>query len=95
MTDTFEEKLRTEINQRLNKYIDFTYEQYVQYVNNEDFINSYHSEIEKISEHYQSYCENEFEAICLSIFILELSYLKRNESWHITLNNKTKLRTNS
>jgi len=78
------------IKERLSKYIEFKYESYLHMVNNEGFTLDYQNEIHKTLLQYRGYCKDEFEAFCLGVFILELSQLKRTESWDITLNNKTK-----
>lgn len=98
MQNLFKKDVQKKIHLRLHNYIDFRYQRYIFKVNKHkfykgfenDFLKNYESEIAKISEKYQSFCSNNFEAICLSIFILELSYLKRTESWDITLNNDTR-----
>ena len=96
MNKIFKKDVQKKITNQLKKYIDFKNQQYVIESNNQiksgenEIVKNYQAEIAKISENYQSFCSNNFEAICLSIFILELSYLKRTESWDITLNNDTK-----
>jgi hypothetical protein len=96
MNKIFKKDVQKKITNQLKKYIDFKNQQYVIESNNQiksgenEIVKNYQAEIAKISENYQSFCSNNFEAICLSIFILELSYLKRTKSWDITLNNDTK-----
>ena len=90
MIKILDKKVANKIKNRLNKYIEFKYEYYLHSVNNEDFTLDYQNEIHKTLLQYRGYCKDEFESVCLGVFILELSHLKRTQSWDITLNNKTK-----
>ncbi|MDB4710313.1 hypothetical protein OAF16_01130 [Flavobacteriales bacterium] len=90
MINKLDKKVSNKIKERLSKFIDFKYESYVLGVKNKSFLKTYEDEILKTSKHFRGYCKNEFEAMCLGVFTLELAHLKRTESWEITLNNKTK-----
>ena len=90
MIKILDKKVANKIKNRLNKYIEFKYESYLHTVNNEELSLDYQNEIHKTLLQYRVYCKDEFEAVCLGVFILELSHLKRTQSWDITLNNKTK-----
>ena len=96
MKAIFKDDINKKIRERLKKFIGFHYEKYVLESNNQinssenEIVTNYQAEIEKISKKYKGFCINNFEAICLSIFILELSFLKSTESWEITLNNNTR-----
>ena len=90
MINIKDKKVVNKIKSRLNKYIKFKYESYLHMVNNEELTLDYQNEIHKTLLQYSVYCKDEFEAVCLGVFKLELSHLKRTKSWDISLNNITK-----
>ena len=90
MINIKDKKVVNKIKNRLNTYIKFKYESYLHMVNNEELTLDYQNEIHKTLLQYSVYCKDEFEAVCLGVFILELSHLKRTKSWDISLNNITK-----
>ena len=69
MINIKDKKVVNKIKSRLNKYIKFKYESYLHMVNNEELTLDYQNEIHKTLLQYSVYCKDEFEAVCLGVFI--------------------------
>lgn len=67
------------VRKRLNPFISFTYEKYLKTINPQKLPEDYLSKIELINSTYHQYTKSNFEGYCLGVFILELSFIYKNE----------------
>ena len=67
------------VRKRLNPFISFSYEKYLKTINPQKLPEDYLSKIELINSTYHQYTKSNFEGYCLGVFILELSFIYKNE----------------
>ena len=90
MKEVFEKGTQTNVFERLKDYTDFKYMHYVDSTNQNHFVQDYQNQIEKVVMNFGGFCKNEFEAICLGVYVLEISHLSSIGSREENLNNQIK-----
>ena len=90
MKEIFEKETQIKVKERLKDYTDFKYMRYVANTDEDYFKELYRNQIDIVIEKFGDFSKDDFETICLGVYLLEISHICSIGSREKNLNNQIK-----